>query len=73
MKHELISLGDYRHVIQYSINGWELLWFWHGSIEEFTEDLLNFVLDESLELYIQFCTEPHDSHYFNQPTLSEVL
>ena len=73
MKHELISVGDYKHVILYSINGWELLWFWYGGLHELTDDLHAFIHETTLDEYIKFCTEPHDSHYFNQPTLAEVL
>ena len=55
MKLSIDSQADYRHEITVDINGWLTTWIWYGSEEEI-EPLLDFILDESLEEYLVFCS-----------------
>jgi hypothetical protein len=68
MTYSISTHSDYFHEIDVTLNGWKLTWTWYGDSGNFPEDILNFILDKSLDSYIEFCTVPDDdyynSHYF---------
>jgi hypothetical protein len=68
MNYSISTHSDYFHEIHVTLNGWSLDWSWYGESGDFPEDILHFILDKSLDSYIEFCTIPddhyYDSHYY---------
>lgn len=55
---------DYFHEITATLNGWEITWTWYGSKDEL-EDVFDYILEQSLVEYINFCTTPNDDYYYH--------
>jgi hypothetical protein len=64
MKHTINSYGDYYHEIIVTLNGWITTWKWYGDCLELSHELIDYILDKSLEAYIEFCTVP-DKYYYS--------
>lgn len=64
MTYSIDTHNDYFHEILVTLNGWHLTWTWYGSEVEL-EDILDFILDQSLTEYINFCFKPDDNYYDN--------
>jgi hypothetical protein len=63
MRLEVTKHFDNSVVFDVHLNGWTTRWDWQGDENDVPQCMIDFILEESLEFYIQFCTIPDDGYY----------